>query len=53
LALNTDNMNDPKLNTETESHPMIADADGKNARTVLSEKAPSGPAVTIQYVDLR
>jgi Tol biopolymer transport system component len=53
LAINTNNMNDPKLNTETESHLMIADADGKNARTVLSEKAPSGPTVTIEYVDWR
>src|SRR5437899_2573915 len=53
LPVNTNNMNDPKLNTETESHLMIADADGKNARTVLSAKANSAPTITIQYVDWR
>lgn len=53
LAANTGNMNDPKLNTETESHLVIADADGKNPRTLLSGKANSGPTLTIGAVDWR
>jgi Tol biopolymer transport system component len=53
LAENTNHMNDPKLNTETESHLMVADMDGKNAKTLMSMKAKSGPAVTIGPVDWR
>jgi RNA polymerase sigma factor (sigma-70 family) len=53
LAENTDNMNDPKINTETESHLVISDATGKNPKTVLSAKAPSGPRITLGSVDWR
>ena len=53
LAENTTNMNDPKLNTETESHLMIADADGRNARTVLSAKAQRSTSVTLGSMDWR
>jgi Tol biopolymer transport system component len=53
LAENTDNMNDPKLNTETESHLMVADADGKNAKTLMSAKANRATTITIGFVDWR
>jgi hypothetical protein len=53
LALNTENMDDPKLKTETESHLVIADADGRNAKVVISAKANSGPAITIGNLDWR
>jgi Tol biopolymer transport system component len=53
LAENTDNQNDPKLKTETESHLIVADADGKNQKTLLSVKAQSGPQITIGSVDWR
>jgi Tol biopolymer transport system component len=51
LAENTDNMNDPKLNTETESHLIVADADGKNAKTLLSAKANRTTIITIGSLD--
>jgi Tol biopolymer transport system component len=53
LAENTENMNDPKLNTETESFLMVADADGKNARTLLSGKSSRAPTITIGTLDWR
>jgi RNA polymerase sigma factor (sigma-70 family) len=51
LAENTDNMNDAKLNTETESHLIVADADGRNARTVMSAKSNRATTITIGSVD--
>jgi RNA polymerase sigma factor (sigma-70 family) len=53
LAENTGNMNDAKLNTETESHLIVADADGKNARTLLSAKSNRATMITIGSVDWR
>jgi RNA polymerase sigma factor (sigma-70 family) len=53
LAVNTENMNDPKLNTETESHLIVCDPNGKNAKTLMSEKAPSAPTITIGTFDWR
>lgn len=53
LAFNTENFNDPKLRTETESHLVVADADGKNPKTILSNKAPTAPSITIGTVDWR
>ena len=53
LAENTKNMDDPKINTETESHLMIVDADGQNARTVLSEKAKKSTSITLGGLDWR
>jgi RNA polymerase sigma factor (sigma-70 family) len=53
LAENTDNMNDAKLNTETESHLIVADADGKNVRTLLSAKSNRATIITIGSVDWR
>jgi RNA polymerase sigma factor (sigma-70 family) len=52
-AENTKNMDDPKLNTETESQLVIADADGKNARTVMSARAPRATTITIGPLDWR
>jgi RNA polymerase sigma factor (sigma-70 family) len=51
LAENTGNMNDPKLNTETESHLIVADADGRNAKTVLSAKSERATTITLRGVD--
>ena len=42
-----------KLNTETESHLMVADADGKNARTVMSAKSNRATTITIGSLDWR
>ncbi|HJZ59743.1 MAG TPA: sigma factor-like helix-turn-helix DNA-binding protein, partial [Gemmataceae bacterium] len=53
LVENTDNMNDPKINTETESFLVVADADGKNPKTLLSKKAPTAPTITLGNVDWR
>jgi len=53
LAENTNNMNDPKLNTETESQLVIADVDGKNARTLMSARAPRATTITIGPLDWR
>jgi Tol biopolymer transport system component len=53
LTLNTDNMNDPKVNTETESHLIICDATGKNPKTVMSVKAQAAPTITLGGVDWR
>jgi Tol biopolymer transport system component len=53
LIANTLNMNDPKMNTETESFLMIADADGTHAKTVLSGKGKSGPEITLGTLDWR
>lgn len=53
LAANTKNMNDPKLNTETESFLVVADADGKNPKTLLSKKAPAAPQITLGMLDWR
>jgi Tol biopolymer transport system component len=53
LAGNTDNMNDPKINTETESFLVIADADGKNPKTVLSRKAQFAPTTMLGDIDWR
>jgi RNA polymerase sigma factor (sigma-70 family) len=53
LAENTNNMNDPKLNTETESFLVIADADGRNAKTMLSAKSPRSTTITIGTMDWR
>jgi RNA polymerase sigma factor (sigma-70 family) len=44
---------DTKANTETESHLTVADANGKNAKTVLSAKAKNSPTVTIWEMDWR
>jgi Tol biopolymer transport system component len=44
---------DPKIMTETETHLSVADANGKNSRTILSAKAPVGPAVTLMKLDWR
>jgi Tol biopolymer transport system component len=43
----------PKLMTETETHLNVADANGKNTRTILSAKAPSGPAITMSKLEWR
>jgi RNA polymerase sigma factor (sigma-70 family) len=53
LAANTDNMNDPKINTETESHLVVCDATGKNPKTLLSIKSEFAPRITIGSVDWR
>jgi hypothetical protein len=53
LAENTDNMNDPKLKTETESHLVVCDATGKNPKTLLSVKSPTATTITIGSVDWR
>ena len=53
LAANTDNENNPKINTETESHLVVTDADGKNAKTLISEKANRSTTITIGTVDWR
>jgi RNA polymerase sigma factor (sigma-70 family) len=53
LAFNTENSNDPKLRTETESHLVVCDATGKNPKTLLTLKAPAAPQVTIGAVDWR
>jgi len=43
LAENTEpNMDDPKLNTETESHLVIAAVDGKNARDLVIREVKPG-----------
>ena len=44
---------DPKIKTETETHLSVADANGKNSRTILSAKAPVGPAMTLMKLDWR
>ena len=53
LVGNTDNMNDPKINTETESHLVVCDASGKNPKTLLSMKSQFAPGITIGAVDWR
>ncbi len=53
LAVNTDNMNDPKLNTPTESFLTVADADGGNARNVRTGRGDTGPSITLGEVDWR
>jgi Tol biopolymer transport system component len=53
LVLNTENLDDPKLKTETESHLVIADVDGRNAKVVISAKANSAPTITIGNLDWR
>ena len=52
LAVNTDNMNDPKLKTPTESFLTVADADGGNARNVRAGRG-AGPDITVGQVDWR
>jgi hypothetical protein len=44
---------DPKIMTETETHLNVADANGKNFKTILSAKAQSGPVVTLMKLDWR
>ena len=53
LAENIKNMDDPKINTETESHLVIADADGKNLKVLMSEKAPRSTTITVGPLDWR
>jgi RNA polymerase sigma factor (sigma-70 family) len=53
LAANNENINDPKLNTETESYLTVCEASGNNPKTVLSEKANFAPTITIGAVDWR
>jgi hypothetical protein len=53
LAENTKNMDDPKLNTETESQLVIADMNGKNATTLMSAKSPRATTITIGPLDWR
>ena len=53
LAFNLDDVKNPKLQTETETHLTVADANGKNPKTVMSAKAPSGPIITIGSLDWR
>ena len=53
LAANTDNMNDPKINTETESFLVVADADGKNPKTLLTRKAQFAPTTMLGDIDWR
>ncbi|HVL12070.1 MAG TPA: sigma-70 family RNA polymerase sigma factor [Gemmata sp.] len=53
LAFNTENMNDPKLQTVTESHLVVCDATGENPKTLLSAKAQTAPSITIAGVDWR
>ncbi|HLN33246.1 MAG TPA: M56 family metallopeptidase [Gemmataceae bacterium] len=52
LVISNLNMNDPKMNAETESFLMIADADGTNAKTLLSGKG-KGPDITLGDLDWR
>ncbi|MFO0851020.1 MAG: sigma-70 family RNA polymerase sigma factor [Gemmataceae bacterium] len=52
-AENTENANDPKLNTETETFLVIADADGKNPRVIRSAKSPRATTITLGGVDWR
>jgi RNA polymerase sigma factor (sigma-70 family) len=51
LAENTNNMNDPKLNTQTESFLVIADADGSNPKTILSGQSSRSTTITIGKMD--
>jgi Tol biopolymer transport system component len=44
---------DPKRDTETETHLNVADATGKNSRTILSAKGQSGPAITMSRLEWR
>ncbi len=44
---------DPKAMTETETHLNVADANGKNSKTILSAKAPVGPQVTLMKLNWR
>jgi RNA polymerase sigma factor (sigma-70 family) len=53
LAENTNNMNDPKLNTQIESFMVIADADGSNPKTILSGKSSRSTTITIGKMDWR
>ncbi len=53
LAENVKNMDDPKINTETESHLVITDADGKNSKVLISEKAPKSTTITLGPLDWR
>jgi hypothetical protein len=46
-------MDDPKLNTETESHLVIAGADGSNAKTLMSAKSNRATTITIGALDWR
>src|SRR5262249_5507821 len=53
LAVNTDNMNDPKLTTETESHLVVCDPTGKNPKTILTVKSEFAPRITLGQLDWR
>lgn len=53
LALNLENLKNPKVRTETESHLIVCDADGKNAKTVVTCKAEDAPAITLGEPDWR
>ena len=53
LAENNKNMDDPKINTETESHLVVADADGKNLKVLMSEKAQHSTTITVGPLDWR
>lgn len=53
LAANLNDLNNPKLKTETESHLTVAAASGKDARTVFSAKAPTSVSVIISDLDWR
>ena len=49
----TESPNDPKLKTTTDSFLVIADADGKNPKTLLSGKAESAATTNIGTVGWR
>ena len=53
LAENTNNMNDPKINTQIESFMVIADADGSNPKTILSGKSSRSTTISIGKMDWR
>jgi RNA polymerase sigma factor (sigma-70 family) len=44
---------DPKIMTETETHLSVADADGKNSKTILSAKGKAVPTATLMKLDWR
>jgi Tol biopolymer transport system component len=44
---------DETVNKETESHLVVCDPDGKNAKTIVSEKASSPLTITIGWIDWR
>ncbi len=53
LVENTDNMNDPRLRTETESFLVVAAPDGKAPKTLLTRKASTAPQITLGDLDWR